>query len=288
VPPPGEKFLNADARIVSGRYFEAMQISLVAGRFFNQEDTADKPRVTIIDERMAREYWPGQSAVGKRIQVLQLRGDPWLTIVGVVGRVKQDSLDADPRIAFYRPQTQAPSRAITVALRTGADPVALAGAARREIHELDGDLPMHAVRSMRQLVAQSLAPRLFLERLLTLFAALALVLAALGIYGVMAYQVSQATRELGIRIALGATRQAIVSMVLGRGMTLSVCGVAIGMVAAVALTRLIRGLLFGVEALDAVSFASTALLLALVSALASYIPARRAAHTDPLKSLRSE
>ena len=288
VPPPGEKFLNADDRIVSGRYFEAMQIPLVAGRFFSQEDTADKPRVTIIDERMAREYWPGQSAVGKRIQVVQLRGDPWLTIVGVVGRVKQDSLDADPRIAFYRPQTQAPSRAITVALRTGADPVTLAGAARREIHELDADLPMYAVRSMRQLVAQSLGPRRFLERLLTLFAALALVLAALGIYGVMAYQVSQATRELGIRIALGATRQAIVSMVLGRGMTLTVCGVAIGMVAAVALTRLIRGLLFGVEALDALSFASTALLLALVSGLASYIPARRAAHTDPLKSLRNE
>jgi len=128
----------------------------------------------------------------------------------------------------------------------------------------------------------------FWNALLTLFAALALVLAALGIYGVMAYQVSQATRELGIRIALGATRQAIVGMVLGRGMTLTVCGVAIGMIAAVALTRLIRGLLFGVEALDALSFASTALLLALVAGLASYIPARRAAHTDPLMSLRSE
>src|SRR5262249_38429213 len=123
--PAGEKFLNADARIVGGWYFEAMQIPLVAGRFFNEQDTADKPRVPIIDERMAREYWPGQSAVGKRIQMVQLRGDPWLTVVGVVGRVKQDSLDADPRIAFYRPQTQARSRALTVALRTGADPLAL-------------------------------------------------------------------------------------------------------------------------------------------------------------------
>ena len=287
-PPPGEKFLNADARIVGGRYFEAMQIPLVAGRFFNQQDTADKPRVAIIDERMAREYWPGQSAVGKRLQVVQLRGDPWLTIVGVAGRVKQDSLDADPRIAFYRPQTQAPSRAMTVVLRTGADPLALAGALKREIRELDAELPMYAVRSMQQLVAQSLAPRRFLESLLTLFATLALVLAALGIYGVMAYQVSQGTRELGIRIALGATRQAILSMVLVRGMTLAVCGVAIGMAAAVALTRLIRGLLFGVDALDAVSFASTALLLTLVAGLASYVPARRAAHTDPLTSLRSE
>ncbi|HUI55365.1 MAG TPA: ABC transporter permease [Bryobacteraceae bacterium] len=288
VPPPGEKFLNADARIAGGRYFEAMEIPLVAGRFFDQQDTADKPRVTIIDERMAREYWPGQSAVGKRIQVVQLRGDPWLTIVGVVGRVKQDSLDADPRIAFYRPQTQAPSRAMTVAVRSGADPLALAGAVKREIRDLDGDLPMYAVRSMQQLLAQSLAPRRFLESLLTLFAGLALVLAALGIYGVMAYQVSQGTRELGIRIALGATRRAIVRMVLGRGMTLAVCGVAIGMAAAVALTRLMRGLLFGVDALDAVSFASTAVLLALVGGLACYIPARRAAHTDPLTSLRSE
>jgi putative ABC transport system permease protein len=288
IPPPGEKFLNADARIVSGRYFEAMRIPLVAGRFFNQQDTADKPRATIIDERMAREYWPGQSAVGKRIQMVQLRGDPWLTIVGVVGRVKQDSLDADPRIAFYRPQTQAPSRAMTVVLSTGADPLALAYAANREIQELDADLPIYAVRSMQQLVAQSLAPQHFLESLLTLFAVLALVLAALGTYGVMSYQVSQGTRELGIRIALGAPRQAILSMVLARGMTLTVCGVAVGMASAVALTRLMRGMLFGVNALDAVSFASTALLMALVGALASYIPARRAAHSDPLTSLRSE
>jgi predicted permease len=265
-----------------------MQIPLVAGRFFNQEDTTDKPRVVIIDERMAREYWPGQSAVGKRIQVMQLRGDPWLIIVGVVGRVKQDSLDAEPRIAFYRPQPQAPSRAMTVVLRTHADPLVLARAAKREIQELDADLPMYAVRSMQQLMAQSLAPRHFLESLLTLFAALALVLAALGTYGMVAHQVSQGTREIGIRIALGATRQAILGMVLVRGMTLAVCGVGIGMAVALALTRLIRGMLFGVDALDAVSFVSTALLLVLVGGLASYIPAHRAALTDPLTSLRSE
>ena len=288
VPPPGEKFLNADYRVAGGRYFEAMQIPLIAGRFFNQEDATDKPRVTIIDERMAREFWPGQSAIGKRIRLLYLRADPWLTIVGVVGRVKQDSLDADPRIAFYRPQTQAPSRAMTVALRTGDDPLALAGAVKREIRQLDTELPMYSVRSMEQLVAQSLAPRRFLENLLTLFAGMALMLAALGIYGVMACQVSQGTRELGIRIALGATRTSIVRMVLARGMTLASWGVVIGLTAALAVTRLIRGLLFGVEPLDSVSFATTALLLVLVAGLASYLPARRAAGTDPLTSLRSE
>lgn len=229
VPPAGEKFLNADARIAGGRYFEAMRIPLIAGRFFNEDDTRDKPRVTIVDERMAREFWPGQSAIGKRIQVLYLGRDSWLTIVGVVGRVKQDSLDGDPRIAFYQPQTQASARAMTVVLRTGADPLAMTGAAKREIQQLDAALPMYSVRSMEQLVAQSLAPRRFLENLLTLFAAIALVLAALGIYGVMACQVSQGTRELGIRAALGATRKTIVWMVLGRGMTLAVCGVAIGM-----------------------------------------------------------
>ncbi|HKE23595.1 MAG TPA: ABC transporter permease [Bryobacteraceae bacterium] len=286
--PPGEKFLNADSRIAGGQYFEAMQIPLIAGRFFNQDDTADKPRVTIIDERMAHEFFPGQSAIGKRIRVVQLRGDPWLTIVGVVGRVKQDSLDADPRIAFYRPQTQAPSRAMTVALRTDADPLALAGAVKREIQQLDSELPLYSVRSMGQLVTQSLAPRRFLESLLTLFAALALLLAALGIYSVMACQVSQGTRELGIRIALGATRRTIVRMVLGRAMTLAACGVAIGMTAALAMTRLIRGLLFGVEALDAVSFIMTALLLTLVAGLASYVPARRASRTHLLTSLRSD
>jgi ABC-type antimicrobial peptide transport system permease subunit len=202
--------------------------------------------------------------------------------------VKQDSLDGDPRIAFYRPQTQAPSRAMTVVLRTGADPLGMTGAAKREIQQLDAELPMYSVRSMGQLVAQSLAPRRFLENLLTLFAAMALVLAALGIYGLMTYQVSQGTRELGIRIALGATRGTIVRMVLGRAMTLAVCGLAIGMVAALAMARLIQGLLFGVEALDHVSYATTALLLALVAGLAAYMPARRAARIDPLTSLRSE
>ena len=205
-----------------------------------------------------------------------------------MGRVKQDSLDADPRIAFYRPQTQAPARAMTVALRGAGDPLVLVGAVKREIQQLDAEWPMYSVRSMEQLVAQSLAPRRFLEDLLTLFAAMALVLAALGIYGVMACQVSQGTRELGIRIALGASRNSIMRMVLGRAMALAVCGVMIGMAAALAMTRLIRGLLFGVEALDGVSFATTALLLALVAGLASYMPARRAARTDPLTSLRSE
>jgi predicted permease len=289
VAPASEKFLNADARVASGRYFEAMQIPLIAGRFFNDQDTADKPRVVIIDERMAREYWPGENPVGKRIHILQLRtGDPWQTIVGVVGRVKQDSLDSDPRIAFYRPHTQAAARGMTVALRTSSDPVKLATAVKNEVHALDPDLPMYAVRTMTQRVADSLAPRRFLEWMLSLFAVLALALASLGIYGVMAYQVNQGMREIGIRIALGATGQSILSLVMSRGMALALGGAGIGLAAALVLTRLMRGLLFGVDALDLVSFAATPVILALVAALATYLPARKAARTDPMSSLRSE
>ena len=289
VPLAGERFLNADTRVVGARYFETMQIPLLAGRLFNQDDAADKPPVVIVDERMAREYWPGQNPIGKRIHLVQSRfADQWQTVVGVVGRVKQDSLDSDPRIAFYRAHTQSPSRAMTVVLRTGAEPASLAAAVKREIHELDPDLPMYAVRTMPQRVAESLAPRRFLEGMLTLFAALALALAALGIYGVMAYQVNQGTREMGIRIALGATEHSILRLVMGRGMVLAMFGVGAGLVAALGLTRLMRGLLFGIDALDLLSFGATAALLAVVAALASYTPARRASRTDPLVSLRSE
>ena len=289
VPPAGEKFLNADIRVVGGRYFEAMRIPLRAGRFFNEQDIIGKTRVTIIDERMAREYFPGQDPVGKRIRLVQSRlPDYWMTIVGVVGRVKQDALDSDSRIAFYRPQTQSPSRGMTVAVRAGYDPAVLGAALKRELRAIDPDLPVYAVKTMRQWVEESLAPRRFLEGLLTLFAALALALAAIGIYGVMAYLVSQGSREIGIRLALGATREAILRLVLGRGMALALYGVTIGMAAAWGLTRLMRGLLFEVDALDAATFGTTAVVLAAVAALATYAPARRASRLDPLESLRSE
>ena len=164
-----------------------MEIPLLRGRFFNDRDNDGAPRGVLIDEHMARQFWPDQDPIGKRIHIVELKsGDPWQTIVGVVGRVKQDSLDSDPRIAFYLPHTQAPTPAMTVVLRSGADPAGLAAAVRDRIRNLDPDLPVYSVRTMAQRVAESLARRRFLEVMLSLFAGLALALAATGIYGVMA------------------------------------------------------------------------------------------------------
>ncbi len=288
-PLPGEKFLNADERVVGGRYFEAMQIPLRRGRFFNEQDDSTKPIAVIVDEYMADQLWPGQDPIGKRIHIVELESkDPWQTVVGVVGRVKQDSLDSDPRIAFYLAHTQFPARAMTVAFRGRTDPAAMLSATKAELRNLDPDLPMYYVRTMEQRVNESLARRRFSMLLLGIFASVALVLATIGIYGVMAYLVSQGTRELGIRIALGASQTNILSLVVRQGMALAFSGVIIGLAAAFLLTRLIRSLLFGVEATDPITFVGISLLLAMVTLLACYIPAQRAARIDPLISVRCE
>jgi len=289
IPLPGEQFLNADERIVGGRYFEAMGIPLRGGRFFNEQDDIRKPRVVLVDEYMAKQLWPGQDPIGKRIHIVELKSDdPWQTVVGVVGRVKQDSLDSDPRMAFYLSHTQFPSRAMTVALHSSSDPAGLVSSVRKELRTLDPDLPMYYVRTMRQHVDESLARRRFSMLLLGVFAGVALVLATIGMCGVNAYLVSQNTREIGIRVALGATERNILGMVVRHGMTLALSGVAIGLTGAFLLTRLIRSLLFGVAAFDPFTFVGVSLLLALVALLASYISARRAARIDPMVSLRCD
>ena len=289
VPLPGEKFLNADERVVAGHYFEAMEIPLRRGRLFTEQDDTTKPVAVIVDEYMADQLWPGQDPIGKRIHIVQLpTKDPWQTVVGVVGRVKQDSLDSNPRIAFYLAQTQFPTKAMTVAFRGSANSTALLSSAKSELRNLDPDLPMYRVRMMEERVNESLARRRFSMLLLGVFAFVALVLATIGIYGVMAYLVNQGTRELGIRIALGASQRNILSLVVRQGMVLAISGVTIGLAAAFLLTRLIRSLLFGVEATDPITFVGIAFLLAMIALLASYIPAQRAARIDPLISLRCE
>jgi putative ABC transport system permease protein len=289
VLPPGEKFVNADERIVSGHYFEAMQIPLLKGRFFNDQDTADKPRVLLVDEFMAQQLWPNEDPLGKRISFGDLAAKPeWATVVGVVGRIKQDALDVDPRIALYMPEDQYIARAMNIVLRSSTDPASMAGAVNHELHELDRDLPTYRVVTMDQRIAESLSRRRFTTVLLTLFAGLALVLAAVGVYGVMAYLVDQGTREIGIRMALGATQPTILRLVIRQGLVLALCGVGIGLIAAVAFAWLVRGLLFGVRATDPVTFGAIAILLTAVALLASYIPARRAARIDPMISLRCE
>ena len=291
VPAAGEKFINVDIRTVGGDYFAAMEIPLKSGRLFNEHDTRETYRAVIVDEHMAAQLWPGADPVGKRIRTGGFdvtANTPWMTVVGVVGRVKQDALDADSRMAIYRAHTQAPGRAMTVVLRSGSDPAALTSAVTRQIRDIDKDLPLYNVRTMDQRVDESLARRRFSMLLLTLFACLALGLAAIGIYGVIAFLVSQSTREVGIRMALGATPREILMLIVRQGLAVTVIGVVAGLAGAFMLTRFMKTLLFGVHATDPLTFVAIAATLGLVALLASYVPARRAARVDPMVSLRSE
>lgn len=287
--PPGEKFLNADERVVAGHYFETMQIPLLQGRLFNDQDMAEKPHVAIVDEFMAQQLWPNQDPLGKRVSFGDLTAKPeWITVVGVVGRIKQETLDSDSRIAFYLPYSQYVSRLLNIVLRTSTDPASLTSAVAHELREVDRDLPMYHTVTMDQRLAESLSRRRFTTVLLALFAGFALALASIGVYSVMAYIVSQGTREIGIRMALGATQRAVLKLIVKQGMMLALCGVAVGLTAALVFSRLISGLLFGVKSTDPLTFAVITVLLSLAALFACYFPARRAAEIDPMISLRSE
>jgi predicted permease len=290
VPVPGEKFINADTRMVSGHYFQAMEIPLRDGRLLNDDDIAGKPRVAIVDDNMAQQLWPNQSPVGKRFHIggISETTSPWITIVGVVGRVNQYTLDSDSRIAFYLPQTQYVTRAMNVVMRSGSDPVALAPAVKQQIHELNPDLPLYNVSTMLQRFDNSLARRRFTMLVLGAFAAISLGLAVVGIYGLIAYLVGQGNREVGIRLALGASRANIMLLIVRGGMTLAFWGVGIGIGGALIVSRFMRSLLFGVGVTDAATFVSVPALLAGIAFFASYIPARRASRIDPGISLRCE
>jgi len=285
-PPPGERFINADQRTVSGRYFEAMKIPLVRGRLFAAIDTPDTPRVAIIDERMANEFWPQQDPIGKRIRIGDRTRGPWLTIVGVVGRVKQYALEDDSRIAFYTPQSQAVGRALFVVVRSGADPAALTPAVVQAVHRIDPTLPIYHARTLERVVERSMSHQRFATSLMSVFAASALALAVIGVYGMMACSVAQATRDLGIRMALGATPGMIRWWVLRRAAAVTVAGGTIGVTVAVIVARSMRGLLFGIDEIDAASCAAIAIILVVAALAASYLPARRATRIDPMLSIR--
>jgi predicted permease len=291
VPQPGEAFINVDQRIVAGRYFEAMRIPLIEGRLFGEQDTPDAPRAIVIDERMARTLWPGESAIGKRVR----RGGfdassnaPWLTVVGVVGHVKQDALDADARMAMYLGHRQSPRRAMTAVIRTTGSAEALTASVREAIAGVDAALPMFRVKTMAARVETSLAERRFSTLLLVLFAALALGLAIVGVYGVIAYRVSQGTRELGIRLALGATPARVASLVVRHAALLAVAGAIAGLIGALVLGRVLETLLFGVQSRDLLTLTAVPLLLVAVAVLAAAVPALRAARINPTEAIRSE
>ena len=284
-----ERFINVDQRVVAADYFRVMEIPLKQGRLFTAEDIRTAPRVAVIDERMAQTLWPGADPLGKRFRTGGFDAGPdvpWITIVGVVSTIKQDALDADSRMAIYSPQTQLTPRGITVVLRTTGDPAALAPVVRREIAAIDPNLPVYNVRTMIERVDESLARRRFAMLLLTIFAVLAAGLAAVGIYGVIAFLVAQGAKEMGIRMALGATPRGIALLVLRHGLVMAAIGLVLGIAGAFAVTRLMQSLLFGVGATDPATYGLVAALVAITAVAASFIPARRAARLDPMRSLR--
>ncbi|HTS38867.1 MAG TPA: ABC transporter permease [Candidatus Solibacter sp.] len=289
VLPPGENFINADERMVGGDYFETMQIPLLRGRLFNDQDNEKNPLVVIADASMAEQFWPNQDPIGKRIRLgSQTSDEPWVTVVGVVGRVKQYTLDSDSRIALYLCHLQFPVREMNVVLRSQSDAATLRAAAEQEIHKMDPDLPVYAVQTMRTRVDESMARRRFSMLLLGLFAIVSIILAGMGTYAVLAYLVSQGTPEIAIRVALGATRSQILGMIVKRGLAVTVAGVIAGLIGAFGLTRLIRGLLFNVLPTDPFTYIAVSLFLLIVSCLAIYIPAARASRVDPIACLRNE
>ena len=283
-PPPGQE-LQVDQRTASVDYFRAMQIPLVAGRFFSPQDTTDMPRTAIIDEKFARRFWPHNDAIGKHLWF-----DPKkpITIVGVVGVVKQYGLETDGKIATYFPLQQGPDRGMFLVVRSSSEDAGLSAAIVREIHAVDPAVVVYGFRTMQDRLYDSLARQRFSSTMLGAFAVFALLLAAVGLYGVMSYLVTQSTHDIGILLALGARPENIIGLVVRQGMQLTLIGIFAGLTGAAALTRVIASLLFGISTTDVATFLAVPVLLAVVALAATVIPALRATSVDPLVALREE
>jgi putative ABC transport system permease protein len=303
-PPPGQQ-QQAATRAVSNDYFHTLKIPLVKGRVFTDADArvalplmrwfpqqpypkhfndSQPIPAVIINESMAKLYWPNEDPLGRRLKIIE---SPWMTVVGVVGDVRHNGLNSKPNPEIYLSHLQEPQGALAVMVRTTGDPLQLASVARAQVKTLDRDLPV-TLTTMDQIFSESVASQRFYALLLGIFASLALLLSMIGVFGVINYSVAQRTHEFGVRIALGAQRGDLFKLVLGKGLLLSLLGVAMGVAGALALTRLIAGLLFGVSPTDWPTFVLISLLVTAVAMLACYLPARRATRVDPLIALRYE
>ncbi len=279
---------NADIRISTPDYFRAMSIPLLKGRAFTDSDRDNSLNLAIVNDALARSVFPGQDPIGKQLTNF---GPDMITlqIIGVVGNVRHVGLDSAPNPEIYQLLGQAQWPSMFFAIRSAtSDPTSLTSAAQKVVWDINKDVPLAYTRTMQDLIANSVQRRRFSMLLLTIFAATAMLLAAIGLYGVMSYSVAQRTKEIGVRMALGAKRPDVLVLVVKRGMVLVLIGLAAGVVLSLACARLISGLLFGITATDPLTFVGVAALLGLVAFVANYLPARRAASVDPMVALRYE
>jgi predicted permease len=267
-------------------YFSAAGIPLLQGRPFTEQDTMNAPLVVIVDEQVARRAWPGEDPLGKRMR--SSPNSPWAEVVGVVGHIRHESLESDQRLQIYWNYLQRARDRMVLVVRTSGDARVLVSQVLGAIRAVDPDQPAYAVRSMTEVLDQSLAMRWFNTVVVSLFAGSSLLLALVGIYGVIAWMVRQRTREIGVRMALGAQRSAVLGLVLRRGLKLAGAGIVLGLIGAIGVTQLLRSLLFGVGPADPLTFIAVPLLLVVAALLACWLPARRAAQVDPMEALRTE
>ena len=286
-PAPGQEH-DGRYRVATPDYFRSMDISVLRGRGFTEHDKADTVRVVVVNETLARKHWPGQDPLGRRIRFYgPLDEAPWMEVVGVVKDVKHE-LDNPVTPEYYLPHAQDPWNAMVLVARTSVDPALLSGALRQQVWAIDKDQPVFDLRTMREVRSMSVALYSFSSVMLGIFASIALVLAAIGIYGVMAFAVTQRTQEIGIRMALGARTADVLKLVVRHGMKLALIGIVIGLAGSWALTRFLKQLLFGVEATDLLTFSLVSLCLLVAAFVACYLPARRATKVDPMVALRYE
>jgi predicted permease len=283
-PATGQR-VEAQYSVVTPQYFEAMRIPLREGRVLAASDRGDSPQVIVVSREMAERYWPGESVLGKRITVFS---NTPMTIVGVVGDVRQTSLIEPVRPMMYIPLTQLSYPAMTIVARSSGDPVALVPAMRRELRAMNPQLPLDEIRTLDAVLDASLAQRRFGMLLLGFFAVSALALVVIGLYGVIAYGVAQRTHEIGVRAALGASRRDVFRLILVEGARVTTIGLAIGLAGALALSRVLQSMLYGVSAVDPAALAGVTALLALTALAATGIPARRAMIIEPVEALRED
>jgi putative ABC transport system permease protein len=276
---------TTDDTTITPDYFRSMGIPVLQGRSFTEQDTANAPRVVVVDEQVARLAWPGESPIGKRMR--SSPDAPWAEVVGVVGHIRHESLESDQRLQIYWNYLQRARDHMTLVVRTSGEAL-LVSPVLAVIKSVDPDQPAYAVRTLTEVLNQSLAMRWFNTVVVSLFAGSSLLLAMVGIYGVIAWTIKQRTREIGVRMALGAQRGAVLALVLRSGLKLASVGIALGLAGAAVLTQLLRGLLFGVGPTDPFTFAAVPCLLICIALLACWLPARRAARVDPMEALRYE